>query len=305
MPHPGPRTFAAAMATVLGLVTLPLVGGPASATASAPPALDVSVDPVPLRVGTYNIRAGVSTLTFTTALGSFLPRADLIGLQEVSSKEKEAFLAAQQAGGWAYHRGERYVDGQTPVMWDAQRFDFVSARPERLTGAFEVGNEVPGKSGSYPAQYLTVVRLRDLRTERLVSVVNVHLLPGAVRAGRRWEGRPRLFERYVHEVKRVAAVVEGERRWGTVFVLGDFNVGWVADERWRKPRLPFATLRGLGFKSMWATERPAAGIGTHNDALIDQVYTDTRAAGASVERDVVGSDHFPAVADYSLLPQVS
>ena len=55
---------------------------------------------------------------------------------------------------------------------------------------------------------------------------------------------------------------------------------------------------------MWATERPD-GIGTHNDALIDQVYTDKRALEASVERDVVGSDHFPAVADYSLLPLIS
>ena len=197
MTQPGPRTFTAALATVLGLLTMPLVAGrwsrgPASAGASAPPDVVLAVDPVPLRVGTYNIRAGVSTLTFTTALGSFLPHADLIGLQEVSSKEKEASLASQEAGGWAYHRGERYFDGQTPVMWDALRFDFVSARPERLTGAFEVGNEVPGKSGSYPAQYLTVVRLRDLLTQRLVSVVNVHLLPGAVRAGRRWEGRPRL-----------------------------------------------------------------------------------------------------------------
>lgn len=304
MTTPGPRACAAAAVTVLGLLTLPLVAGPASARVSSPQDVAVAVDPTPLRVGTYNIRAGVSTLTFTTALGSFLPRADLIGLQEVSSKEKEAFLAAQEANGWAYHRGERYFDGQTPVMWDAQRFEFVSARPERLTGAFEVGDEVAGKSGSYPAQYLTVVRLRDRLTERLVSVVNVHLLPGAVRAGRRWEGRPRLFERYVHEVKRMAAVTEVERRWGTVFVLGDFNVGWVADERWRKPRLPFATFRGMGLKSMWATERPA-GIGTHNDALIDQVYTDKRAVHASVELDVVGSDHFPAVADYTLLPQTS
>jgi endonuclease/exonuclease/phosphatase (EEP) superfamily protein YafD len=303
VPAPGRRTSAAALATVLGLLTLPLLANPAAAGASAAQNVALAVDPVPLRVGTYNIRAGVSTLTFSTALGSFLPRADLIGLQEVSSKEKEAFLAAQELNGWAYHRGERYFDGQTPVMWDARRFEFVSARPERLTRAFEVGNEVPGKSGSYPAQYLTVVRLRDLLTERLVSVVNVHLLPGAVRAGRRWEGRPRLFERYVHEVERMAAVVKDERRWGTTFVLGDFNVGWVADERRRKPRLPFATFRRMGFKSMWATERPAR-IGTHNDALIDQVYTDRRAVNASVERDVVGSDHFPAVADYSLLPVV-
>jgi hypothetical protein len=51
---------------------------------------------------------------------------------------------------------------------------------------------------------------------------------------------------------------------------------------------------------MWATEHPG-GRGTHNDALIDQVYSRSKARSAKVLFPLGRySDHRPAVATYGL-----
>jgi endonuclease/exonuclease/phosphatase (EEP) superfamily protein YafD len=95
--------------------------------------------------------------------------------------------------------------------------------------------------------------------------------------------------------------VENQRGYGTVFVMGDFNAGWVADEKHRHEHLPFRSFRAIDFRSMWATERPGNGKGTHEDALIDQVYAHDKAGSARVLFGLKGySDHLPAVARYGL-----
>jgi endonuclease/exonuclease/phosphatase (EEP) superfamily protein YafD len=95
--------------------------------------------------------------------------------------------------------------------------------------------------------------------------------------------------------------VENQRGYGKVFVTGDFNAGWVADEKHRHRHLPFRSFRSLHFKSMWAAERPRDGRGTHADALLDQVYARRAAASARVLFRLNDySDHVPAVARYRL-----
>lgn len=283
------RTLVAAVAAGSALLTC----------AAAPPATGAGAATglVEVAVGSYNIRAGVSTEAFRAAVTEFVPRVQVAGLQEVSSKEKEAVLASLD--GWDYFRADRYEGEQNPVIWNRAVFALESARTVRVADATYVANEVPGKSGHIKPQYVTVVRLRHLLTGQNVSVINLHLVPGAVKAGQRWPDRPRLFQLYVGELARVVELTKAERAWGQVFVLGDFNVGWVADERHRKRRLPFRKFKGMGMPSMWATERPGKR-GTHNDALIDQVYTSEAATDASVAFDIDESDHWPAIARYEL-----
>ena len=84
-----------------------------------------------------------------------------------------------------------------------------------------------------------------------------------------------------------------------VFVLGDFNAGFVPDRRHRRRSLPYRTFKALGLRSNWSTQHPAH-LGTHNDALIDQIYHPGKAVRTVVVRGLRFSDHRPATATYVL-----
>lgn len=280
-------TKLAALATSLLMVS----GSVQSAAATTPATVTESA----VRMGTYNLVASMDVAPFRDNLHAFLDHVDVAGLQEVNSRDKEAVIAGLP--GWSYYRPERDRGEQNPVLWDSSRFTLVNARSVHVAGDTYIGDELPGREPVLKAHFVSVVRLADRRTGRRISVVNGHLPPGAVQKGRRVPDRPRVFERYVEELARVAEVVADEAEWGYVLAAGDFNVGWVADESNRRKRLPFATFKRMGLRSMWATERPT-GYGTHSKSLIDQVFAAKRAASASVLRGIDGSDHYPAVASY-------
>ena len=298
--HPLRAALAAALLPLV--VPISAVGATTSATTAR------AADVVPVAVGTYNIRAGVSPETFASAVAAFSPRVSVAGLQEVSSKAKEAVLASLV--GFDYYRPARYFGEQQPVLWRSSDFAFDptrwdSARSVQIADRTYIGNELASRSTSIKAQYATVVRLTHRATGQRISVINVHLVPGAVVNGQPYPGRPRLFDLFVTEVANVITLTKTERdTWGRPFVLGDFNVGWVADERHRTRRLPFRKFTKISMPSMWATERPASR-GTHSKSLIDQVYTTGRATRARVQFDIGQSDHWPAIAEYAFAPPTS
>lgn len=294
--------------SAITVLTLLLLAGGGSISAAAPVTAPVAA-PVAaksasgtgaIRMGSFNIRGGVSTGTFLAAVTAFTSRVDVGGLQEVNSKDKQAALATLPSW-WQFFRPANNHGEQVPILWNTNVFRLVSARSVKTAGATNVGNEVPGKAGERRARFATVVRLVHLDTDVRISVVNVHLPAGAVKSGVRQPGRPRLFRLYVEEMARVAKLARAEQQWGQPFVLGDFNVGWVADEKHRTRRLPFRKFKAAGMRSMWATNRPAKG-GTRLKALLDQVYSTKAADYASVERDINLSDHWPAIANYTLRP---
>jgi endonuclease/exonuclease/phosphatase family metal-dependent hydrolase len=251
---------------------------------------------VVLRVGTYNILAGVGTRAFRHAVHALLPRADVVGLQEVNSHAKEAVMRSMHASGWRYYRPKRR---QSPVMWRYGRLRLVHARSVRIARGRHIGDEVPSQGSYVLPQYVTVVRLRSVQTGARISVVNVHLFPGAVSAGRRIPGRPVVWKLYVTEVANLAKVTRAERRWGRVFVLGDFNVGFVADQKHHDRHLPYATFKRMGMVSMWASGHPRKS-GTRGTALLDQVYAAQRARHPRVAFAIRYSDHRPALANYGI-----
>lgn len=292
--------FANARATAVAVVCTfsVLVAGPGAAASASTAGGEGSSSASSLNIGTYNIRAGVTVEAFRGAVTALVPYADVIGLQEVNSKSKQAVLA--EVPGWDFFRPPRFYGEQKPIMWNEAVFSEVSSRSVEIGPEADIGNEVPGKDGYIKPQYASVTRLLHRASGQPISIVNLHLVPGAVKAGRKWPGRTNLFRYYTRELAVALQVVTAEAAWGEVFVLGDYNAGWVADERNRKPRLPFMRFRGLGMRSMWETERPAARVGTHRDALIDQVFTDRPAARAGVLSHITFSDHVPAVATYEL-----
>lgn len=286
------RTTFTAVAVLTCLATL----GAAPAPATPAPA---AAEQVGLKVGTYNIIANVSPAVFRSAVEDLLPLVDVAGLQEVNSHDKEDVLVSLASQGWEYYRPELQDAVQNPVIWNRYRFDFLDARPVRLNPRMWVGKEVPGRHGYVKAMYASVVHLRDVQSGQKISIVNVHLLAGAVKAGKKVPGRPLNFAVYVKQVRNLSLLVREERAWGRVFAMGDLNVGFVADERVQRKRLPYMTFRRKSMPSMWATNHPE-NRGTHSDALIDQVYSTTAAAKATVAFSLKYSDHYPAIADYQL-----
>jgi hypothetical protein len=246
-----------------------------------------------VKVGTYNIRAGVSTGTFSRVVHDLLPHAGLIGLQEVNSHDKEAVLAHLRGNGWRYFRADQHRGEQNPVLWRASQFTKLSAHSVRTSGA----------GGGIGPHFASVVRLKVRATGERVTMVNVHLPPGAIKGGLPNGQRSALFARYAHELAASVRVARREAGVGTghprVFLTGDLNAAWIADHKHQHRRLPIRVSRAAGMRSMWATERPAGTRGTHESSLIDQVIARQRALDAQVLFGITGSDHFPAVATYA------
>ena len=261
-----------------------------------------------VRIGTFNIRANRSAGTFSAGVHALLPYVDIAGLQEINSKEKASRLAAiKRSGGWSFWRQyRRHVKRhprrggteQNPVIW-RNRFVCTYAGPMLASGLISLRGEPDAREG-YKSHWFTVIHLVDRVSGQRLSIVNVHMLHGAVRAGRPYPGRPKHWRTYQIQMTNLIRKVQQQQGYGRVFIIGDFNAGWVADRKHRHRHLPFRSFRGIGYRSMWATERPH-GRGTHRDALIDQVFSRAKAGSAKVLfRLGRYSDHRPAVARYHL-----
>jgi endonuclease/exonuclease/phosphatase family metal-dependent hydrolase len=262
-----------------------------------------ATEPV-LRVGSYNVRAGVSTSTFSSAVHSMTSISDVAGFQEVNSRDKERVLGG--LSGWDYYRpyrppGHAGVGEQNAVIWNSSRFTYLSGRSVRIAPQVWVGSEKA--PGYVNPNFVAVVHLRDKLTGRDMSLICVHLVPGAVINGLPTKGKPRLFGAFRTSVVNLRALAGRERSFGTVYVLGDFNVGWVADRRTHLPNLPYTQFwQNLSMRSMWGAQRPSGNRGSHagSPALIDQVYAAEKASASTVYYSRKYSDHYPVVARYTL-----
>ena len=120
-------------------------------------------------------------------------------------------------------------------------------------------------------------------------------------AGRRVPGLPRHWHLFVTQLEKVVAAAQRQQGYGKVFVLGDFNSGWLQDAQHRHKHLPIRSFGAIGFRSMWATEHPPKGQGSRAGGLIDQVWNTKKAKSAKVLFALNQySDHKPVVARYHL-----
>lgn len=281
--------FAASLATLAVAAT----GVPSSAEEPA------SEDPVAVRIGTYNTQASRSIAEFRAGVTALADRVDVFGLQEVNGMDKQKqVLDPMVPEGWSLYR--KKPGRLTPVLWRTDRFRLVDARNAKISEARWLGHEAKGLEPYEGPRFVAVVRLEDQLSGERLSVINVHLLSSATRVGRPWPGRPKRYALYVDGLVHLAQLVKDEEQWGQVFVLGDYNAGYVPDVKWHRKKMPYRTFKRIGMRSMWATEVPDNGLGTRHDALIDQVYSRLKADSAKVQFDIKHSDHRPAIATYSL-----
>jgi endonuclease/exonuclease/phosphatase family metal-dependent hydrolase len=265
------------------------------ATYAAQAPADAGTTTSAVRVATWNVQVKRSLDQFLGGVRPLLDRSDIVGLQEMDTRDKEAALSGFD--GWA-HYSVRPAFQQT-ILWRSDRFQLVSGRVVKISDPTYIGRELGGRTADQPARYASVVRLLDTVTGHRVSVVNAHVIQGAVRGGRPWVGRPRLWSIFKQNMVNLAGIAVAEKRWGQVFVLGDFNAGWVADRKHLLKRMPIRTFSRVSMWSMWRYSRPTNGLGTHNDALIDQVFSTLRPLSCRVQFDLSGfSDHRPAIATY-------
>ncbi len=286
--------------------TARLLGGDACDHAAPRPANPVAA---PLRIGSFNIRAGVSTQDFSDGVHAFLPYAEVIGLQETNSKDKAQVLANLSSSGWDFYRQYRthvsshpHQNGaeQMPVLWHSDRFVCTYAGPALLSDIFLLHGEKPAFDDNKP-HYFTVVHLVDRVTGQKIAILNVHLIPGVIMSGVPNRGMPRHWALYQKQLAHVVAMTRQQQKWGRVFVLGDFNSGWLQDKAHRHRGLPYRSFRAIGYKSMWATENPGKGRGSRAHSLVDQVWSTGKAKSAKVLFSLNHySDHKPVVARYHL-----
>lgn len=282
-----------------------LSGDPCNSAAPTPSSPQASA----VRIGTFNIRAGTTTQDFSAGVHAFLPYVDVAGLQETNSKDKARVLANLSSSGWSFYRQYRtdiphhLAQGgaeQEPVLWRSDRFVCTYAGPAFLSGIYSMNGELPYFDGTR-RYWFTVVRLVDRVSGQRIAILNVHLIPGVIMSGVPMPGLPRHWAVYKTQLANVVAMTQRQQGWGKVYVLGDFNSGWVQDEKHRHAHLPFRSFRAVGYRSMWATERPTNGLGTRSISLIDQVWSTDRATSAKVVFALQRySDHRPAVARYRL-----
>lgn len=250
-----------------------------------------------LTIGTYNLRAGMGMRKFRNGVTSLRRHVGVAGLQEIGSNRRRHYLRSIR--GWGYYR-PHYIQ-QNPVIWNRDRFRLVRAHGDRIARSRHLRGQLPGATRRKKDSTATVVRLRHLASGRRISVINVHLVHGAVKGGKPWPRRPAVFNLFRNQVAGLVDAVRRERRFGRVFVTGDFNVGYRADRHAALPRLPYRRLSRLKLNSMWqGTRYLRHERGTHNDALIDQIWSKRKPARARILRWVRPSDHFPAVATYRI-----
>lgn len=303
-----PGTLICALALVPALLAGPSVSASADSAGSAPAASSGSAQAsdaargkkdglVPVDIGSYNIRADRTLRQFKKGVDALKERVHVAGLQEIAEKEKNDYLQLDE--NWGYYRPSELR--QNPVIWDTRQFQYAGAPASGYRIAR--GRPIESKTGGEEykdASFATVVRLDHLVTGVEISVVNVHLLSGASRVGRPWPGRPRRFDMLCDQVRGLIRLVRTEQERGnTVFVVGDFNVGFQADQKVRHKKLPFKRFRKVGFRSIWQGGE-LAKKGTYENAYLDQIWAVEPAEQREVARDIRQSDHYPAIGRYLL-----
>ena len=263
----------------------------------------------PLVIGSYNIQMGEPMSEFRPAVDFIMSRADVAGLQEAGGTTRRNYLDNSHT--WrVYHAPD---NRQVPILWNPRVFEPVSANEFKLADGARV-EDVAGKDGKtvYRASsYGALVRLRQISTGYEFTFINVHLIHGGVKGGKRAPGRPLLYDVYKQQVASLRAEVASQQGEGfPVYVTGDFNIGFAQDRDVRLRGTPYRNLTAVHEVATWQG-KSLSRYGTHIDtsckrgvkhcgAYIDQTWGPTESASAKVFTHVVHSDHYPIRSAYQI-----
>jgi hypothetical protein len=147
--------------------------------------------------------------------------------------------------------------GGCPVGARSDRFELLDTRFEAV-GRFGRVDRSAGPPPVAVPRIVTLAVFRDLRRDRIVSVVNFHLTPRVQARGRYREDRPLLVARHRAEVRRLDRLVGEQLSLGrVVYALGDSN---------------FDGLRLVGLTSAWEGRDDETGTLVASRRKIDDVH---------------------------------
>ena len=296
-----PRTLGLAVA--LGLVSSALAV--AGVTASSP-AASADTSTSDLHIASYNIEINKPIDQFREGVDFIKSVSDVAGLQEAGGAPRRKYLDGDHT--WRIYHPPSYP--QIPTIWNPRVYEMVSAHQVKLSDAAQIedrhGGLMPWKAG-----FAGVVRLRQLSTGYVFSLINVHLVRGAVNRGRPRSNAPRTYRVYKQQVSALKAAVADERSHGLpVYVTGDFNVGYAADRQVQLNNLPYSRMTSLDEVANWKGKK-LNDYGTHIDtscsrgrshcgAYIDQIWAPAVASTSTVYIHQVHSDHYPIMSTYPI-----
>jgi hypothetical protein len=147
--------------------------------------------------------------------------------------------------------------GGCPVGARSDRYQLLDTRFEVVGRLGRVDRNAGPPPVAVP-RIVTVAVFRDVRHDRVVSVVNFHLTPRVQKGGRYREDRPLLVARHRAEVRRIERLVGEQLGLGrVVYAMGDSN---------------FDGLRLAGLTSAWDGRDDETGTLVASRRKIDDVH---------------------------------
>jgi hypothetical protein len=278
----------------------------ASIATTAPSSAAVTDVTDPLHIGSYNIEITQPENQFELAVQFIKTKADVAGLQESGGGNRREYLDSDRS--WRIYHPPKLP--QDPVIWNPQVYNLVSAHQVKLSDGARIEDPRGGLMWQ-KAIYAPVVRLRQISTGYVFSLINVHLMVGAVNQGRMRPGQRHRYRVYVRQVKALKGLVRDEHSRGfPVYVTGDFNIGYVADKENHVRKLPYHQLRRVNQVANWSGKK-LNDYGTHIDshcahhkahcgAYMDQIWAPAKAATSTVYIHEIHSDHYPIMSTYPI-----
>jgi endonuclease/exonuclease/phosphatase (EEP) superfamily protein YafD len=265
---------------------------------------------------TYNAEAKVRPARTMDDLATILETdPDIVALQEMSSGEKrklvrETYLDCAECVWDGYMPGPA-VPGGTPLLYRSDRFLLLDSGTVQVTEPTYVGKRGAGPA-TIRAKYVNWVRLRDLRSGRVVHVLNNHTVPSVQGHGGgpnyRSPKRLEIYRKHMAGVQSLVQDIHERYPWGLVFVTGDLNVNYRRDRVVAPSIFPYRMLGEVGLHASYeALGEPR--IGTHmlpsgnGTRLIDYVYyLPRRPLVPSSQRILTGlnSDHRPLLVAFEV-----
>jgi hypothetical protein len=243
-----------------------------------------------LRVATWNERGdryGVPLAKFVHDMHHVLAACDIVGGQEIAGMPGR-MTALGNAAGWAHAK-----PGPAPVIaWRRDRFHLVQARSELVARGRHV-LPVPGRRSFLPDYHAAVVQLRDMNTDRIVTIINGHSPAHAeIRGHARPGGRARMHTEWC---RNMADLFDEYQHHGRVFVTADWN--WAYHHGPSKTdRDPKVIMHEVGAVSCWSGDRTIHG--TLGSRCVDGIYSQHR--GQTVDTIQTASDHRVVVVTYAV-----
>lgn len=214
--------------SVLGVPTSPVAAPATSGTALAPVAAVTSPE---LRTFTLNVLHDLPADQARADMERAMTLGDEGGFQEMSDEEdRQTLIALCAAKDWGYYmppEGGLAI----PIVWNRARFRLIDGHTTLVHGPVD---------GS-PSRYINVVRLRELATGKVFGFINTHTISNASFDAQLSDPQkiPLLQKHFAMLRTEILGLFASTEN---VFVSGDFNVNYLADQRRRNPGLPTATL---------------------------------------------------------------